>query len=132
MNLKKILFTDDDPDIRQLIRLCLEDSEFTFELCESGEETLQRIPLFKPDLIILDVLMPGMNGINTYDSIKNNSNLESIPVIFMTATNTEKEIKNLLELGAVDVIIKPFKPFAFAENLLEIWNDKIANNKNKN
>jgi len=127
MDLKRILFTDDDPDIRHLVQICLENSDFIVEICESGSETLKKIPLFKPDLIILDVLMPHMDGINTYKMMKQNNDFASIPVVFMTAHNSQKEIDALLKLGAADVIIKPFQPFSFADNLKEIWNNK--NNK---
>lgn len=125
MGLKKILFTDDDPDIRNLIQVCLEDSDLVVEVCESGKETLERIPRFKPDLIILDVLMPRMDGVSTLKAIKDNRNLDSIPVVFMTAKSGNKEKKSLLELGAVDVIVKPFKPFVFAEKIREIWDKKV-------
>ncbi|MBN2444911.1 MAG: response regulator [Spirochaetales bacterium] len=125
MKLNKLLFTDDDPDIINLILLCLEDSEFIVETCLSGQETLNKIPIFKPDLILLDVSMPRMDGIMTLKSMQEDKNLESIPVVFLTANSGEKEIKKLLDLGAVDVIVKPFQPFEIAERISEIWKNKI-------
>ena len=125
MELKKILFTDDDQDIRDLIYICFNNSEIIVELCESGEETLKTIPLFKPDLIVLDVHLPKMDGISTYEALKKDINYGSIPVVFLTANKEEKEINKLLKLGAVDVIFKPFKPLAIEENLQKIWEQKI-------
>ena len=125
MVLKKIIFTDDDPDIRNLIHICLEDSGFTVETCESGEETLKKIPLFKPDLIILDKYMPGMGGIRTLKIIQEDKIYNSIPIVFLTAQSGKKEINTLLEYGAVDVIVKPFEPINFAAKIKEIWEQKI-------
>lgn len=125
MGLRKILFADDDQDMRHLIQICLESSNLIIEVCESGKELLEKIPYFKPDLIILDLLMPGMDGVSTLKEIKDNTNLGSIPVIFMTAKSGNKEINNLLELGAVDVIIKPFEPLVLEEKIRKIWEKKV-------
>lgn len=120
--LKKILFIDDDPDIHFLVKLCLEDIpgiELRFAL--SGEEGIKIAMEFQPELILLDVMMPKMDGIGTIKALKLLPTLVKTPVVFVTARAQRSEIEEYMKLGALDVIIKPFDPIALAENVQQIW-----------
>jgi|APLak6261675434_1056106.scaffolds.fasta_scaffold01469_2 diguanylate cyclase (GGDEF)-like protein len=106
---RKILVADDDPLIRQKIREALAESEYEFVECEDGTQVLSAIRQYLPDLLVLDVEMPGLGGVEVCRIIKANqgtSGFGFIPVILMTARRTGK-IEGL-ELGADDYLIKPF------------------------
>ncbi len=121
--LTKILYVDDEPDIRAIARLALEDvGGFTIETCKSGREALLRAPAFGPDLFLLDVMMPGMDGPETLRALRALPAFESTPVIFMTAKAMAPEIQKYKDLGALDVIPKPFDPMTLSDQIKAIWN----------
>jgi CheY-like chemotaxis protein len=94
---------------------------FTVETCNSGEEAIKKAPAFNPDLILLDMLMPGMDGITTYQALRNIPLTASIPIIFLTAMVQPEEIKRYKELGAIEVIYKPFDPLTLCDTITQIW-----------
>ncbi len=120
--LKKILYVEDDADIREVARMALETvGGFTVNICSSGRQALAEAPGFDPDFILLDVMMPGMDGPTTLYELRKLPGLEEKPVVFMTAKVMQSEIGVYKELGAVDVIPKPFDPMTLAERINEIW-----------
>lgn len=120
--LDRILFVEDDPDIQSIGRLALVAvGKFTVEICSSGTAALEAVPTFKPDLILLDVMMPGMDGISTLKALKQLPQTANIPVIFMTAKVQTHEVAHYKELGAVDVIAKPFEPMTLATTVRSMW-----------
>lgn len=120
--LKKILLIEDEPDIQAIARIALEDiGHFTVKYCSSGEEALQCTDKFSPDLILLDMMMPGMNGFTTLNELRKKSSTHNIPVIFMTAFNQSSESIEYKKAGALDVINKPFDPMKLASTLQSIW-----------
>lgn len=120
--LKRVLYVEDDRDIQMLARLALETvGGFTVEVCDSGEEALRRGPAFAPDLVVLDVMMPGMDGPTTLGHLRALPALATVPVVFMTAKAQPQEVAQLRQLGAAGVITKPFDPMVLAERLREIW-----------
>jgi DNA-binding response OmpR family regulator len=120
--LKKILHVDDDPDIREIALIALEMvGGFTVAQCSSGQEALDCVVDFEPDLILLDVMMPDMDGVQTFQNIKKIDGLEFTPVIFVTARAHEESIAALLENGAAGVVTKPFDPMALGEQVQNIW-----------
>jgi two-component system, OmpR family, response regulator len=120
--LNKILYVEDEADIRIIAQLALETvGGFTLEVCGSGEDALRTGPAFNPDLILLDVMMPGMDGPGTLAALRKHPSLQNTPVIFMTAKVQPKEIQGYKELGALDVIAKPFDPMTLAEQVRTIW-----------
>lgn len=120
--LNKILYVEDEADIRTVAQLALETvGGFTLEVCSRGEDAVANGPAFKPDLILLDVMMPGMDGPSTLAALRKHPTLQNIPVIFMTAKVQLKEILVYKELGALDVIAKPFDPMTLAEQVRNIW-----------
>ena len=117
----KILYVEDEQDIRTIARLSLEKiGGFTVNICGSGEEALDVVADFKPDIILLDVMMPEMDGLETYRALREIPACVDIPVVFMTARVQAHEIKQYQQLGAIDVISKPFSPMTLAEHVKTI------------
>jgi two-component system, OmpR family, response regulator len=120
--LEKILIIDDDKDLLIIIKLALEEiGKYSVLCCSSGVEALKEAKTFKPDLIILDVMMPTMDGLMTFEKLSNDPELKAIPVAFITASSFAEEIAHYKEISGVDVIIKPFDINAFPERLRAIW-----------
>ena len=121
--LKRILYVEDEPDIQAVARIALESvGGFTLEVCSSGFEAIEKAPAFKPDLLLLDVMMPGMDGVSTLQELRKQPELKNTPAMFMTAKVRPSEIEQLRNEGAIDVIPKPFDPMTLSENLKRLWN----------
>ncbi len=121
-SLQRILVVEDEPDIRAVAKLALEVvGHFTVKLCSSGPEALKAAPSFTPDLILLDVMMPGMDGPSTLRKLRANPATAKIPVVFLTARVQAGEMPKYLSLGALDVIAKPFDPMTLATTLNTLW-----------
>lgn len=121
-DLERILYVDDEPDIRAIAKVALEVvGEFEVLFCASGREALDQAPKFAPDLIILDVMMPEMDGPSTFAALRRLAGTATTPVIFMTAKVQKREIANYLALGAVGVIHKPFDPMTLADDVRQLW-----------
>jgi len=120
--LSKILYVEDEPDIAQVARLALETvGGFTIEACENGKIALEKGPAFKPDLVLMDVMMPEMDGPTALKEMQSMPEMKDVPVIFMTAKVQPVEIAEYKALGAVDVIPKPFDPMTLAEQVKQVW-----------
>ena len=120
--LNRILFVEDDPDIQAVGQLALEAvGGFKVTTCSSGGEALTVAPTFAPDLILLDVMMPGMDGPETLRQLRTLAATRNTPVVFMTAKVQRHEVAQYLALGAVNVIAKPFDPMTLASTIREIW-----------
>ncbi len=121
-SLQKILFVEDDPDIQMVAQLALEAvGGYTVQMCSSGKEALAVAEQFAPDLILLDVMMPGMDGPTTLMELRKKPSLSHTPVIFMTARVQRHEIEQYLAMGATDVISKPFDPMTLSAQVADIW-----------
>lgn len=120
--LERILYVEDEPDIQEVARLALEAvGGFSVKVCSSGEEALHEAEAFAPDMILLDVMMPGMDGPTTLEKLKQIDSLARVPVAFMTAKVQPSEIAHYKSLGAVDVIAKPFDPMLLADQVSRLW-----------
>lgn len=120
--LKRILFVEDELDIQIVARLALEDiGGFTVEVCGSGDEALAKVPVFRPELILMDVMMPAPDGPQTLRALASRPESASTPVVFVTAKVQKHEVAEYLELGAIDVIVKPFDPMTLADRIQKIW-----------
>ncbi len=120
--LNRILYVEDEPDIQMVAKLALEMvGGFTLEVCSSGSEALEKISAFQPQLILLDVMMPGMDGPTTLGKLRELTQFVNTPVIFMTAKVQPSEVAGYKQLGAVDVIPKPFDPMTLAAQVQESW-----------
>ena len=89
--------------------------------CSSGAEALERVESFAPDLILLDVMMPGMDGLETLQSLRLLPGAATVPVGFMTAKVQAQEVAGYREAGAVDVIAKPFDPMTLPTSVRSFW-----------
>jgi len=103
----KVLIIEDEKDIREVVGKYLEKEGYTVYLAENGTEGLEKFNGFKPDLVVLDIMMPGIDGIQVMNELKNISN---VPVIFLTAKHKEEDRLKGFDLGADDYVIKPFSP----------------------
>ncbi|MBE0487333.1 response regulator [Marinobacter sp.] len=120
-SLNKVLYVEDDPDIRAIAELALQDvGGFNAALCSSGQQALEMAPAFRPDLILLDVMMPDMDGPETLRRLRVLDSTRTTPVIFMTARIQNSEIEEYLALGAIGVIPKPFDPMTLADDIHRI------------
>jgi CheY-like chemotaxis protein len=123
--LERILYVEDEPDIQAVARLALEHlGGFTVEVCSSGNEALSKIATYTPDLILLDVMMPGMDGPTTLAELRKTAVCAATPVVFMTAKVQPREVAHYLSLGAIDVIPKPFDPMTLADKVRSIWDSR--------
>lgn len=126
--LKKILFIDDDSDILTIAKYAMsEHSEYSIKFLTSGEEGIKEAINSPPDLILLDVMMPAMDGIATFKALKLMPKLSHIPIVFFTAKVQKNELQQYLDLGAIDIIIKPFDLAALPDIIEKIWS-KYCNN----
>jgi CheY-like chemotaxis protein len=124
--LTHILCVDDDRDIRTIAVLALElDPAMRVSAAGSGAEalaTLEREPL--PDIVLLDVMMPEMSGVQVLTEIQKRPELSGLPVVFMTARGRQAEVEHFRSLGAAGVIIKPFDPLTLAHAVRSIINNE--------
>lgn len=107
---KKIVLAEDEPQIARLIEFKLKKEGYSVTWKENGEEALKAIKADKPDLILLDIMMPVMDGYEVLRRLKEDENLKSIPVVMLTARAQEKDVVKGINMGAEDYITKPFHP----------------------
>ena len=120
--LKRILLVDDDPDIQTVASLALGSfGGFTVKACGSAREALDSAPSFKPDLILLDFVMPGMSGARALRAFRALPDISTVPIVFITARVQPKEIRAYRKMGSVDVIAKPFEAVTLAQTVRTIW-----------
>lgn len=120
--LSKILFVDDDDDLRTIALFALEAiGHFEVVACASGKDALTRVGDFMPQLLLLDVMMPDMDGPSVLVQLRTLASTARTPVIFMTGKDQPDEIERLLALGAMDVIAKPFDPLGLADTIRAAW-----------
>ncbi len=106
---EKILIVEDEEDIRELVKYNLEREGYTaLTAVETGEEALNAVKFSPPDLILLDLMLPGIDGLTVCRKLKNNEKTEHIPIIMLTAKSEEADVVVGLEMGAEDYIVKPF------------------------
>ncbi len=118
MEIKQVLLVDDDSNIRILAQMGLEGlTDWKVELASSGAEALSKATETKPDLIILDVMMPGMDGPTTLGELRKVETLNDIPVIFMTAKAQTHEVELYQKMGAKGIITKPFDPMSLPDDI---------------
>jgi two-component system, OmpR family, response regulator len=124
--LKRIMYVEDERDIQVVARLALEQvGGFVVEICSSGTEALQRVDSFAPDLILLDVMMPGLDGEATLAALRAREKSAEIPVIFVTARVQAREVMRYKELGAIGVVAKPFDAMGLSDKVRAIWEEPV-------
>jgi CheY-like chemotaxis protein len=120
---KSILVVDDNEDIRSLLSLVLLKEGYEVVLASDGAEALEKIKATKPDLILLDVMMPGLSGLDVLSIIRDDKDkkINEIPIMMITAKSTIADIDIAVELGASSYIIKPFRPANLIEKVTAIF-----------
>lgn len=120
--LKRVLHVDDDEDIRLITRLSLEVmGDLELHQCASGQEAIAQAAGVRPDLFLLDYMMPGLNGEETLAGLRGLPGLAEVPVIFMTARVLDDIASPLLRDGALAVLTKPFEPMALHDDIQAAW-----------
>ena len=118
---KRILIIDDEDDIREVAALALETSgDFEVTTADGGWAGLTSALRIRPDLILLDVMMPELDGPSTYLQLQQSEATSSIPVIFLTAKVQSADRRKLSDLGAIGIIAKPFDPMRLASEIVAI------------
>ena len=126
-SLKRILLVEDDPDIQTVTSLALGSfGGFDVRICGSALEAVASAPEFRPDLILLDVMMPGMDGTEALLALRKMPATAGVPVVFLTARVQPHEVERYRELGSLAVIPKPFEPTALADIIRAIWETRGA------
>jgi CheY-like chemotaxis protein len=111
----RVLHVDDEPDIREVVEMSLGlDPSLSVQSCSSGADALSKVGKWIPDLILLDVMMPFMDGPTTLVRLRETPDAAEIPVVFMTARAQTRELEQFRALGAAGVIAKPFDPMTLA------------------
>ncbi len=118
IDIKQVLLVDDDLNIRTLAQMGLEGlTDWKVELAGSGAEAVTKATEMQPDLIILDVMMPGMDGPTTLAELRKIESLAGTPVIFMTAKAQTHELELYQRMGAKGIITKPFDPMTLSDDI---------------
>ena len=128
---ENILIVDDEEDVLELLRFSLEKNGYKIDAAISGEEAITKARGKLPDLIILDLMLPGIDGLEVCKKLKGDSKTVNIPVIMLTAKSEESDIVTGLELGAQDYITKPFSPKVLVARVRRILQRTIARNLEK-
>ena len=118
----RVLLVEDDPDIQAIVGFALRSvGGLSVEVCGSGSEAVARAPGFLPEIVLLDVMMPGMDGWATLRALRSLPQTAKTPIVFMTARGRPHEIEQYRRGGACDVILKPFEPSELSDMLRGIW-----------
>ncbi|MBA7652244.1 Alkaline phosphatase synthesis transcriptional regulatory protein PhoP [subsurface metagenome] len=118
--MKKILIADDKPEAVELVRVSLEGEDYEIVGASNGKEALKRARLERPDLILLDIVMPKMDGFEVCRKLKKDPEIQEIPIIMLTAKGQKVDQEKARQLGARDYITKPFSPSALLTKIEEI------------
>jgi DNA-binding response OmpR family regulator len=118
-----ILVAEDEPQTAQLIEFKLKQQGYNVTIVSNGEQALKMVGVSRPSLVILDGMMPVMDGFEVLRRIKSDGNSQDIPVIMLTAKSREKDVVTGLELGASDYIVKPFSPAELVARVKKVLGD---------
>lgn len=120
--LKKIIYAEDEKDIQTIVQMVIDSiSNYEIKFCDNGVELLEQYEEYAPDLIMLDVMMPELDGISTFNELKKLDKAKDIPVILITAKAQTHEVEEYLQQGLIGVITKPFDPMTICDTIQNIW-----------
>ena len=120
--LNKICYVEDDEDIQRIVRMSLERvGKMTVEVVGDPMQAIERMIAFKPELVMLDWMMPGMDGPTLLKKMREVAETKALPVVFITAKASQRELDELRTLGAAGTISKPFSPKDLPDQLRAIW-----------
>jgi CheY-like chemotaxis protein len=120
--LRRVMCVEDDADIRMILEFSL-GSVGGYEVlaCTGGRDALAKAASFRPDLVLLDVMMPDLTGPETLAALRELPEMQGVPVVFITAKAMPEEVEKLLGYGATGVIVKPFDPVSLPEQIRIYW-----------
>ena len=121
----KVMIVDDDPSIVVALEFLMEQNGYEVQVARSGEEAIESIPKFQPDLILLDIMLPGIDGYEVCEILRLKPQWRDIRVVFLTAKGSEEDIARGLVLGADAYIVKPFTN----QNVIDTINDLLRPGK---
>ena len=120
--LRRILYVEDDADIRKIVSMSLEMvGDFAVAACGSCADALEVVDGFDPDLLLLDVMMPDVDGPATLRALRRRESAADAPAVFITAKVQARDIERYKRLGVCDVIVKPFDPMLLSDRIGQIW-----------
>ena len=120
--LNRICYVEDDEDIQRIVRMSLERvGKMTVEVVGDPTMAIDAMNAFKPDLVMLDWMMPKLDGPTLFRQMQARPDTQALPVVFITAKASERDLAELMKLGAAATISKPFSPKDLPEQLREIW-----------
>ena len=120
--LTRICYVEDDEDIQRIVRMSLERvGKMTVEIVGDPMSAIARMIAFKPELVMLDWMMPGMDGPTLFRKMREVPETRDLPVVFITAKASQRELEELRTLGAAGTISKPFSPKDLPDQLRAIW-----------
>ena len=120
--LNRICYVEDDEDIQRIVRMSLERvGKMTVEVVGDPMQAIERMIAFKPELVMLDWMMPGMDGPTLFKKMREVAETQALPVVFITAKASQRELDELRTLGAAGTISKPFSPKDLPDQLRAIW-----------
>jgi two-component system OmpR family response regulator len=121
--LNRVCYVEDDEDIQRIVRLSLERvGKMTVEVVSDPMVAIERITAFKPELVMLDWMMPGMDGPALFKKMREVPETRNLPVVFITAKASQRELDELKTMGALGTISKPFSPKDLPDQLRALWN----------
>jgi CheY-like chemotaxis protein len=121
--LTRICYVEDDEDIQRIVRMSLEKvGKMTVEVVSDPMVAIERMAAFKPELVMLDWMMPGMDGPTLFRKMRETPEVRDLPVVFITAKASQRELDELRKLGALGTISKPFSPKDLPDQLRALWN----------
>ena len=120
--LNRICYVEDDEDIQRIVRMSLERvGKMTVEVVGDPTRAIEAMTAFRPDLVMLDWMMPAMDGPALFKQMKQRPETSALPVVFITAKAAQRDLDELMKLGAAGTISKPFSPKDLPEQLRAIW-----------
>lgn len=126
MSAPRVLVAEDDHFLAALVRQTLEIDGLVVEMAENGKEALRTADIFMPDIIVLDAMMPIMDGYETLRMLKNSKTLKSVPVLMLTAKRSEADVKRAIASGASDYLTKPFRPDYLVKRVRRLLDAKLG------
>jgi DNA-binding response OmpR family regulator len=120
--LNRICYVEDDEDIQRIVRMSLERvGKMTVEVVSDPLVAIERMRAFKPELVMLDWMMPGMDGPALFRKMRETADVKDLPVVFITAKASQRDLDDLRAMGAAGTISKPFSPKELPDQLRAIW-----------
>lgn len=123
----KILYAEDEADVQTIVEISIwSTSKHEIKTCPNGKILLECVEEYNPDLILLDIMMPEMDGPTTFENLQANPKTKDIPVVFMTAKAQSHEIEMFKQTGVVGIITKPFEPLSLCKDIEKIWDRHLS------